>query len=161
MLSNVHFRLQFTLVCQSSSHEPKTYPTIIGVDTFILLLEVCDSNCYLIFNDFDHLRNAMPASEFASVWFSPDSVTTGMIPYAPLDGRSEGSYCERCKQNTANSCKKKKSTISVRTQNPMFQIGVRYFYFIILLLYFAVIKVYINTKNGYEIRSARNASIVT
>jgi hypothetical protein len=60
-----------------------------------------------MFNDFDRIRIAMPNSEIAGVFFSPDSVTTGIIPYAPLDGRSEGSYCERCKQNTANSCKKK------------------------------------------------------
>jgi hypothetical protein len=49
----------------------------------------------------------MSNSGFAGVFFSPDSATTGIIQYAPLDGRSEGSYCERCKQNTANSCKKK------------------------------------------------------
>ena len=97
----------FTFVYHSISLEPKTYLFIILVDSFILLLEVCDSNSHLFFNGTDQLRKAMPTPGFAGFWFSPDSATTGVMQYAPLDGRSVASHCERCKQKTANSCKKK------------------------------------------------------
>jgi hypothetical protein len=80
---------------------------ISDVDIFLLVLEILVRDTYLRPHGSEELRKAMPNLMIAGDFVSPDGVSAGMAPCAPLDRMADRGCCQRCKQNCENDCKQK------------------------------------------------------